>query len=112
MYHLKLAARQCISCGICMDVCAPRAIALRPHAARRVEGPALAYPYVGSAAGLAAGSGVGPAVGAGHRAQRPAAPPGIFPYLAAPARCDGCAACVRQCPAAALTLEMSSESKL
>jgi ferredoxin len=86
MFQLKLMGRSCISCGICMDVCGPRAIAMRVYKGMAVEGLSPTY---------LAGLGV---------SEAPPQPMTSLPYLAAPDRCDGCGDCVDQCPAIALTL--------
>lgn len=87
MFRLRLAASLCVSCGICQDVCAPCAIAMRVHRAGRVEGTVRAHLLLAS-----------------HGAERPPETMGTFPYLARPERCDGCGACVRECPVGALAL--------
>lgn len=43
MYKLRLNAKLCVSCGICMDVCRPRAIAMRVNGTQNVEGSVLSY---------------------------------------------------------------------
>lgn len=88
MYRLRLAASLCVSCGICQDVCAPGAIAMRAHRAARVEGGVQAHLLLPGSVG----------------AERAPVAMGTFPYLARPERCDGCDACVRECPVSALTL--------
>jgi len=88
MYRLRLTASLCVSCGICQDVCAPDAIAMRVHGAANVEGSVQAHLLLPASRG----------------AERPPEPMGTFPYLARPERCDGCDACVRECPVGALTL--------
>lgn len=74
MFELKLNARQCICCGICMDVCRPAAISMRLWRGRRVEGNLVATEAMS------------------------------FPYLAQPVRCDGCMECANQCPVSALSV--------
>lgn len=87
MFQINVSGRDCICCGICMDVCSPRAIAMKTHKARTVEG-APSYPALG-----------GPA-----NPERAPEPMMTVPYLAAPERCDGCGQCQAQCPTDALTL--------
>jgi ferredoxin len=82
VFQLKLNGQLCVSCGICMDVCAPRAIDMRVHRAAKVEGNARPR----------------------GEAERPAEEMMTFPYLASPQRCTGCADCVRECPVNALEL--------
>jgi ferredoxin len=43
MFKLRLEARQCLCCGICMDVCLPRAIDMHSYRTRGVEGELLTY---------------------------------------------------------------------
>jgi ferredoxin len=78
MFALRLNARACISCGICMDVCPPRAISMRTASRKCVEGACLALYRMGSFG-------------------QPRPEPALlmtFPYLAIPERCDGCGPCV------------------
>ena len=88
MFNLRLNAKACMSCGICMDVCAPRAIAMRTKSVRSVEGNHLTY------------------LGLRSQANPEAATAALetFPYMRAAALCDGCRRCVAECPAAALEL--------
>ena len=74
MFELTLANRQCASCGICEDVCAPGAIAMEPWRGLGVEGT------------------------------RGTGTMGTFPYLANAEKCDGCGECVTQCPAEAMAI--------
>ncbi len=83
MFALRLNARACLSCGICMDVCPPRAISMRTAGRRSVEGACLTLSFLGSS-------------------DEPSLM--TFPYLAMPERCDGCGLCVQQCPLPALQL--------
>jgi len=85
MFTLELNARQCLCCGICMDVCRPGALRMRTWRGRTVEGPRL------------------PGEANGQSGEVRAAPM-TFPYLAHPERCDGCGECVAQCPVTVLTL--------
>ena len=89
MYSLRLLAKDCISCGICMDVCGHRAIAMRTVWSRSPEGKILTHRFLDS-----------PTRGEPASAQMM-----TFPYLARPELCDGCQACVDQCPVNALVLE-------
>ena len=88
MYELRLDAKQCISCGICMDVCKPGAMEMRHWHSRTVEGPYLSYLVL--------------------RMKRNREEPPVammsFPYLARPEQCDGCMDCVRECPVSSLAL--------
>jgi hypothetical protein len=38
MFELRLQSKECISCGICMDVCRPKAVGMRQWRGKRVEG--------------------------------------------------------------------------
>jgi ferredoxin len=88
MFALRLNARACLSCGICMDVCPPRAISMRTASRKRVEGARLTLPLLGSF---------------GEPSSELASMM-TFPYLAIPEQCDGCGLCVQQCPVPALEL--------
>jgi ferredoxin len=74
MYELRLNSKQCICCGICMDVCRPAAIRMRFWRGKRVEGDSIPVEAMS------------------------------FPYLARVERCDGCMECAKQCPVSALTI--------
>jgi ferredoxin len=76
MRTCRLDARQCISCGICLDVCLPGALDMRIWRGPAVEG----------------------------RTREPAAGAMTFPYLSHPERCDGCLICMRECPTDALVI--------
>jgi ferredoxin len=82
--QLKLNGRDCISCGICMDVCEVKAIEMRSKVTRRVEGNLMSYLLL----------------------KDPGIPntPMTFPYLAYPENCDSCLLCVNQCPVQVLEL--------
>lgn len=86
VYRLKLNAKQCISCGICMDLCPPRAIGMRSQDTAGIEGSRRLD--------LAFAERWGEAV-TGVRKE-------TFPCLQTPDLCDGCGVCVRECPALAL----------
>ena len=88
MFSLKLNGKSCISCGICMDVCRPGAIAMRTNQPKGVEGKTLSYLSLRSPG----------------NAEQMAEPMMTFPYLAYPDLCDGCALCVNECPTVALEL--------
>jgi len=83
MVKLILRARDCISCGICMDVCAPGALEMRAFRRIGVEG-------------------------APRSASDPVAEMGTFPFLQDAGLCDGCLLCVEQCPVEALSLVRAS----
>lgn len=87
MFGLRLSAKQCTSCGICMDVCPPRAISMRTKVPRTVEGDHIAIAYLDSGPESVAIEGLM-----------------TFPWMSSPKRCDGCGLCVQQCPCLALEL--------
>jgi ferredoxin len=89
MFKLRLTAKQCICCGICMDVCDVKAIDMRAYGRRPIEGEILAYLALRNA----------------NNPENNAAPRHSFPYLAHANLCDGCEACVRECPVCALELQ-------
>ncbi len=91
MFDLKLLAKDCISCGICMDVCDTKAIAMRTTWPRSPEGKVLTHRLLRS------------------RDHEELSPLQLmtFPYLARPELCNGCYACVYQCPVNALVLQMN-----
>ena len=88
MWKLELNPQRCACCGVCMDVCHARAIAMHVYRAARVEG----------------GTPVFRALNSPKNPERPLSPQMGFPYLADAKRCDGCGDCVKQCPATALEL--------
>jgi len=94
MFSLKLLAKNCISCGICMDVCDTKAIAMRTAWPKSPEGKVLTYRLLRS------------------RDQEELLPMQMmtFPYLARPELCDGCEMCVDQCPVNALVLELNGSA--
>lgn len=94
MFSLRLNAKDCISCGICMDVCALQAITMRVKWSRSIEGSRLTYLHLRSYSN----NEVAPA------------PMGTFPYLSDPVRCDGCGRCVAECPTLALKLQSGYDS--
>jgi NAD-dependent dihydropyrimidine dehydrogenase PreA subunit len=94
MFRLKLDGRQCLACGICMDVCHPRAIALRLAKASPVEGNSLTFLLLETT----------------HNSEMTLQMKGTFPYLARPELCDGCGDCIEQCPAGALVLLAAPET--
>lgn len=89
MYSLRLAAKECISCGICMDVCVPCAISMRTAWPHSPEGRVLTHQFLEPE----------------ERETNRRGQMMTFPYLARPAVCDGCEVCVEQCPVSALHLE-------
>lgn len=90
MYSIRLNGKECFCCGVCVDVCARRAIAMRTKVTRRIEGSRLTYLRLQSS---------------GNR-EVAMAEMGTFPYLRFPELCDGCALCATQCPVTALELRL------
>lgn len=88
MFSLKLEGKECIACGICMDVCKPHAIGMRLNKSRSVEGDTLTFVLLETL----------------HNWEMPPQPKMTFPYLAQPEFCDGCGDCVKECPISALVL--------
>ena len=87
MFKLRVS-KQCISCGICMDVCKPRAIAMKFYKGQGVEGDQLTYLHF-------------------HGNSNSEIAPEkmmVFPFLVFPERCNGSMVCVNQCPTGALEL--------
>ena len=87
MFRLKLG-KGCISCGICMDICPPKAINMRIHIGRTLEGSALANLDLN---GFSNG-------------ECTPEPMMTFPYMAHPVLCDGCMVCVKECPTGAIDI--------
>src|SRR5437899_1974054 len=77
MVALDVDGANCVCCGICRDCCPPAALQMRVQTRPGVE--VLLF------------------VTATARFE-------TFPFLAAPASCDGCMICVRECPVGALGL--------
>ena len=72
-----------------MDVCVPRAIAMRNTSSRSVEGRGLTYLRLQSHTNREAAT----------------AAMGTYPYLQVITLCDGCGRCVAECPVEALELQ-------
>ena len=94
MFSLKLLAKNCISCGICMDVCDTKAIAMRTTWPKGPEGKVLTYRLLRSR----------------DQEELSPVPMMTFPYLARPELCDGCEICVDQCPVNSLLLESNDSA--
>jgi ferredoxin len=90
MYSIQLNGKQCFCCGICLDVCARGAIAMRTKVTGRIEGNRLSYLRLRSP----------------RNREVATAEMGTFPYLRFPELCDGCALCATQCPVTALELRL------
>ena len=94
MFKLRVDVKQCVSCGICMDVCMPRAISMRTSVSRTVEGKLLTHLHASL-----------------DRTMEAVVESAMtFPYLAIPDQCDGCSDCVQGCPTLALQLEIHNTS--
>ncbi len=88
MFRLRFEARQCLCCGICMDVCLPRAIDMHSYRRRGVEGDVLTYVMLDSQ----------------NNVEIPQREKTAFPFMAKAHVCDGCIQCVNECPTSALKL--------
>lgn len=93
MFKLRLRPHRCISCGICMDVCPPRAIDMRLNLSTGIEGSRLTIHHLEEVGAIAVAE------------QRMM----TFPFMSFPDRCDGCMLCVHECPVEALILHPLSE---
>lgn len=94
MFSLKLNAKLCISCGICMDVCLQRAIDMRIDKSRNIEGELLSFLAL-------------------HPDGDNKLPPAgmmTFPWLANPLLCNGCLLCEKECPVSALSLQQVADN--
>jgi ferredoxin len=71
---IKLIVKDCVSCGICMDVCLPGAIDMRIHKGNTVEGNSLIYQMM------------------------------TYPFMDKPELCNSCMICVNECPTSAIEI--------
>jgi NAD-dependent dihydropyrimidine dehydrogenase PreA subunit len=90
-----LEGKECLACGICMDVCHTYAIAMRLDKSKPVEGDALTFVLLQTL----------------HNLERPPQLKVTFPYLAQPEFCDGCGDCVKECPTNALVLAVMDTNR-
>lgn len=95
MYRLKLNAKECISCGICMDVCLAKAIQMRIDKGKTIEGNNLVYLELNGKANL----------------ELSPEQMMTFPFMANVEHCDGCMICVYECPTSAINIENDIELK-
>lgn len=93
MYRLKLNAKDCISCGICMDVCLSKAIDMRIHRGKTIEGNYLLFLEFNG------------------KTNKELLPEKMitFPFLKNSKLCNGCMICVKECPTSAI--EIINEAK-
>lgn len=84
MNKLKLIVKECISCGICMDVCVPGAINMRIHKGNTIEGNHLKYQELNDYNQMM-----------------------TYPFMEKAELCDGCMICVNECPTSAIELQDS-----
>ncbi|MDP3683102.1 MAG: 4Fe-4S binding protein [Ignavibacteria bacterium] len=92
MYKLKLTAKECISCGICMDVCLPKAIDMRVHRGNNIEGNTLFYLAL---------NGNSNQVQVSEQMM-------TFPFMVNAKLCDGCMECAEECPTNAIKILFNS----
>lgn len=85
---LKLHAKDCLCCGICMDVCKPRAIEMKIAPEGSIAGTHLSYLTLDRKANR----------------EKPKEPWTSYPFLASPSACDECMKCILECPSSALEL--------
>lgn len=95
MYKLKLNAKDCISCGICMDVCSLNAIDMRINKGKTIEGNNFIYLDLNGKTNK----------------ELPPEKMFTFPFMALPELCDGCMVCVKECPTYAIDIENEFNSK-
>lgn len=88
MYRLKLNAGECISCGICMDVCLPNAIDMRVNKGSTIEGTELVYLTLNTETNT----------------ELPPAKMMTFPFMCNGESCNGCMDCVKECPTSAIDI--------
>lgn len=88
MYTLKLNSKECISCGICADVCEPRAIEMRICNSNTVEGKCLMYTGLNNL----------------FNSELPPNEMMSFPLMENSLLCNGCLICVNECPTSALVI--------
>ena len=93
MYKLKLSSKDCISCGICMDVCQPKAIDMRIHRGKTIEGVNLTYiEFDGS-----------------YNTDSVTEQMMTFPFMQNAGYCNGCMDCVNECPVHAIEILRDSD---
>ena len=93
MYSLKLNAKECISCGICSDVCILKLIDMRVHKGKTIEGERLLYLELDRYLTL----------------EKLPEKMMTFPFMANAERCDACMICVNECPTSAVRIENYDE---
>lgn len=87
MYKLKLNSSDCISCGICQDVCLPKAIGMRTHKGKTIEGKMLIIPDI-------------EVESIDYTTDNLM----TFPFMEKDSLCDGCLDCVKECPTSAINI--------
>ena len=92
MYKLKLNAIECISYGICMDVCLPNAIDMRVNKGSTIEGTELVYLTLNTETNT----------------ELLLAKMMTFPFMRKGERCNGCMDCVNECPTYAIDINRDS----
>ena len=88
MYKLKLLVKDCISCGICMDVCIPGAIGMRINNGKTIEGD---YKNNDSPNNYSENK-------FSHASMM------TFPYMANPELCNNCMICSKECPTSVIEI--------
>lgn len=91
MYKLILDAKECVSCGICFDVCRPCALNMRMYKGSALEGYHLIHVELNN----------------NYNKEQSPAKMMTFPFLELPELCNGCSECVNECPTSAIGIQIA-----